>query len=219
MSDDITTEYPPSPPKAQLHRKPADILSDVVLWRRKQLNVIILLTATASWIVMEVYQYNFITVLSWVAMAIVACLFFWGSIHRLLKKEAPDLSEMEISEETAKEHADSFRQWAEEGVRLMLHVSTEREWFVFAGVVGFLYLLSVVASHFHLLTLTYIGVVLGMTIPAIYVKNEQKIADFRETQRTRARRLYSVMNGKYQEIRNKIGGQRSKEIIKEKKQE
>ncbi|KAL6526187.1 hypothetical protein OROMI_029827 [Orobanche minor] len=215
----ITTEFPPSSPKAQLHRKPADLLSDVVLWKRKQLNVIILLTATASWIVMEVYQYNFITVLSWVAMAIVACLFFWGSIHRLLKKEAPDLSEIEISEETAKEHADSFRQWAEEGVRLMLHVSTEREWFVFAGVVGFLYLLSVVASHFHLLTLTYIGVVLGMTMPAIYVKNEQKIVDFRETQRMRARRLYLVMNGKYQEIRNKIGGKRSKEIIKEKKRE
>ncbi|KAL6553132.1 hypothetical protein OROGR_006974 [Orobanche gracilis] len=219
MSDDITTESPPSPPKSQLHRKPADLLSDVVLWRRKQLNVVILLTATASWIVMEVYQYNFVTVLSWVAMAIVVCLFFWGSIHRLLKKEAPDLSEIEISEETAMEHADSFRQWAEEGVRLMLHVSTEREWFVFAGVVGFLYIISVVANHFHLLTLTYIGVVLGMTVPSIYVKNEPKIVEFTETQRMRARRLYSVMKDKYQEMRNKIGGQRRKEIEKEKKQE
>lgn len=63
-----------------------DVVSDVILWRRKQLNVIILAAATAAWTAMEVYQFNFITLLSWLAMALLLCLFFWGTIHRLLKK-------------------------------------------------------------------------------------------------------------------------------------
>ncbi|KAK6128939.1 hypothetical protein DH2020_037313 [Rehmannia glutinosa] len=180
-----------------------NLVSDVVLWRRKPLNFIIVLAATATWIVMEVYQYNFITLLCWVAMTIVACLFFWGNIHRLLKKEAPDLSELEVSEETTMEHANRFRQWAEEGIRLVFHVSAEREWFVFAGVVTLLFLISEAARHIHFLTLCYIvsdpGIYdwgkfgeyygfmkqicradewWGMTIPVIYVKNEQKMTEF-----------------------------------------
>ena len=103
-----TSEYPTSPPPSiQLHSnsgtpvsiayklrhrgfnkvlKTTDILSEIVLWRRKQLNVGILVAATATWIVMDVYHYSFITLLSWVAIALLSCLFFWGSIHRFLKK-------------------------------------------------------------------------------------------------------------------------------------
>ncbi|KAL3613705.1 hypothetical protein CASFOL_041779 [Castilleja foliolosa] len=216
MSESDGSESPPSSPKPELHSNP-DIMSDVVLWRRKQLNVIILLAATAAWVVMELYHYSFITVSSWLAMAVVACLFFWGTIHRLLKREAPDLSELEISEETAREHANWFRRWTQEGVRLVFHVSAEREWFVFAGVVTFLYLMSVVASHVHFLTLLYIGVVGVMTIPAIYIKNENKFAEFGEKVRMRSQRLYSITKQKFQEMKNKFG--RPHKEIKEKKME
>ncbi|PIN01813.1 Reticulon [Handroanthus impetiginosus] len=167
----------------------ADIVRELVLWRRKQLNVVILLAATAAWIAMEVYQYNFVTLLSWVAMAFVACFFFWGNIHRLLKKEAPDLSELEISEGTAMGTANLLRQRVEEGIRLMFHVSAEREWLVFAGVVACLYLISVAARYLDFLTLSYIGLVGGLTIPVIYVKYEYKIREFGEKLRTKSQRF------------------------------
>ncbi|KAI3452063.1 hypothetical protein Pfo_008728 [Paulownia fortunei] len=214
MSD--TSESPPSPPKVQPHNKP-DLLRDLVLWRRKQLNVLILLGATATWIVMEIYQYNFVTILSWVAMALVLLLFFWGNIHRLLKKEAPDLSELEIREETAMEHANLFRQRAEEGILLMFHVSAEKEWFVFAGVVACLYIISVVARRFDFLTLCYIGVVGGMTMPVIYIKNEHKIRGFGEKLRMKSQKLYAMIEEKLQKMKNKIAGQQRE--IKEKKKE
>ncbi|KAK6116287.1 hypothetical protein DH2020_049963 [Rehmannia glutinosa] len=150
-------------------------------------------------------------------MAIVACLFFWGSIHRLLKKEAPDLSELEVSEETTMEHANMFRQWAEEGIRLVFHVSAEREWFVFAGVVALLFLISEAARHIHFLTLCYIGVVGGMSIPVIYVKNEQKMTEFGEKLRFKSQRFCSIIKERFQKMKNKIAGQ--KKEIKEKKQE
>lgn len=75
----------------------------------------------------------------------------------LIYREAPDLSELEIKEETAIEHAKLIKEKAEELIRLMFHVSGEREWFVFAGVVTSLYLLSLVAAHLDFLTISYIG--------------------------------------------------------------
>lgn len=39
----------------------------------------------------------------------------------------------------------------------MFHVSAEREWFVFAGVVACLYAVAELARRFDFLTLCYIG--------------------------------------------------------------
>lgn len=73
-------------------------------------------------------------------------------------RETPDLSELEISEEGAREQAQMLRRAAEEGIRLMFHVSCEREWFVFAGVVASLYLISLAPKYFDFVTLCYIGI-------------------------------------------------------------
>ncbi|XP_047962922.1 reticulon-like protein B13 [Salvia hispanica] len=210
-----TSEYPTSPPPSiQLHSN-SDILSEIVLWRRKQLNVGILVAATATWIVMDVYHYSFITLLSWVAIALLSCLFFWGSIHRFLKKEAPDLSELEISEETAKAHAGLLRRRAEDGIRLMFHIGSEREWFVFVGAVVSLYLLSLAAKHLDFVTLCFIGIWGAMTVPVVYVKNEQKIREFEGSAMMTWQRMNVMFEEKFHIVKTKIAGKQKE--VKEKK--
>ncbi|KAG6398498.1 hypothetical protein SASPL_139960 [Salvia splendens] len=214
-SDQETSETPTlPPPKVQLHSN-SDILREIVLWRRKQLNVGILAAATATWIVMDVYHYSFITLLSWVAIALLSCLFFWGTIHRFLKKEAPDLSELEISEETAKAQAGLLRRRVEDGIRLMFHVGSEREWFVFVGAVAALYILSLAAKHLNFVTLCFIGIWGAMTVPVIYVKNEQKIREFEGSAMMRWQRLNVMFEEKFQIVKSKIGGKQKE--VKEKK--
>ncbi|KAG8384448.1 hypothetical protein BUALT_Bualt04G0118900 [Buddleja alternifolia] len=213
-------ESPPSPvtsPKAQLQAE-SDLLKDLMLWRRKQLNVLLLVGATASFIVMQIYQYNFITLFSWLAMALVVCFFFWGNIHRLLKKESPDLSELEIREETAMNTATLSRQRVEDAIRMMFHVSAESEWFVFAGVVTFLYLLSMVATYLDLLTLCYIGVMGGMTMPVTYIKNEDKLRELGRKLRMKSQSMYSMIEERLLKIKNKVVAGKHEEI-KEKKRE
>ncbi|XP_057771217.1 reticulon-like protein B13 [Salvia miltiorrhiza] len=208
------TSTPPPPEVAQLHSN-TDLLSDVLLWRRKQLNVGILAAAAATWIVIDVYQYTFITVLSWLAMALLTCFFFWGNMHRFLNKEAPDLSELEISEETATAQARLLRQRAEDGIRLMFHVGGEREWFVFLGAVASLYLVALAAQHLDFVTLCFIGILGAMTVPAIYVKNEQKIVEFAKNVRVRWQRLNVMIEEKLQKVKNKFAGKQKE--VKEKK--
>lgn len=64
---------------------------------------------------------------------------------------------MEINERSAIEMSNGIREWIEEGIRWMFWVGAETEWFVFAGTVAALGLLSWIATHFDLLTLLYIG--------------------------------------------------------------
>ncbi|KAL7101290.1 hypothetical protein ACP275_08G045900 [Erythranthe tilingii] len=234
MSDNWELSPPPSPPKVLVdlpqnessppqvvhpQNESVDLMKDMVTWRRKQLNVFTLLAATSAWTAIEIYQYNFITITSYIAIAAAVCLFFWGNIHRLLKKEAPDLSELEISEEAAIGCANSVRRKCEEGVRLMFRVSVESEWFVFAGAVVSLYLLSLLAGQFDLLTLFFMGVVGGLTLPVIYAKNEGRIRGFGEVVRIKSRRFYSMAEDKFQMMKNKITAAGRGKEIKEKKME
>ena len=63
-----------------------DIVKDVVLWRRKKLNATILLAATAIWVLMGVYEFNFLTVISWLVIFVVASIFLYANMIRLVGK-------------------------------------------------------------------------------------------------------------------------------------
>ncbi|GLU13610.1 hypothetical protein SLE2022_302370 [Rubroshorea leprosula] len=153
----------------------ADSVKDIFLWRRKKATATTLLASTAIWVLLDKYQFKFITVASWVAMSVAALSFLWGNLLRLVGREPPNLSRLEISEEYTVEIANSFRTLVEAAVRWMFDVSVERDLFTFAGVLAEIFLLSYVGSSCDLLTLLYAGTLMGMTVPVTYVKYEDKL--------------------------------------------
>ncbi|XP_059293776.1 reticulon-like protein B13 [Lycium ferocissimum] len=169
------------------------IVRDVILWKRKSYSVGALLAATVIWLALEVYGLTFVTLGSWIAMFAIAFIFFWGNIHMLLGKEPLDMSRMYISDESALEAGTKLREWVEKSARLLFSVSAEREWFVFAGTVASLGLLSVLASHFDLLTLLYIGVLVELTLPVAYVRYEDRIKELGQRLRGRSHTYYSAV--------------------------
>ncbi|XP_009366426.2 reticulon-like protein B13 [Pyrus x bretschneideri] len=182
-----------------------DTVRDILLWRKKKQSFLVLFTATATWILLDVYQFNFLTVISYVAMFIVTSLFLSGNLLRLLGKEPPDLSRVGITEKSALEMGNTVRAWVEEGIRWMFQVAAEREWFVFVGTVSGLWLLSGVARCVDLLTLLYIGTVMGMTAPAMYVKYEDKIERSEEKLKAQLKRYYDTLDEKVvKKIQNKV---------------
>ncbi|KAK4367710.1 hypothetical protein RND71_011502 [Anisodus tanguticus] len=189
-----STDSPtPTPTPTRDVGNTTDIIRDVILWKRKSFSGATLLAATSIWLALEVYGWTFITLFSWIAMFMVAIIFLWGNIHMLLGKEPLDMSRLYISDESVVEVATNFRDWVEKSVRLLFIVSAKREWFVFAMTVASLGLLSVLASYFDLLTLLYIEVVVGLTVPVVYVKYEDRIKEWRQRVRVRSRSYYSAM--------------------------
>ncbi|KAL7224055.1 hypothetical protein ACSBR1_025498 [Camellia fascicularis] len=193
---------------------PADMMRDVVLWSRKKLSVLVLLVATAIWVVMEVYEFNFITIASWVGMFLVTSIFLWGNLLRLFNKEPPNLSGLEIREEAAVEMAHLVRSWIEEGIRWMFRVGAEGDLFTFGGTLAALWVASKVGCFFDLLTLLYIGIMMGMTLPAIYVKYEDKVKGCGERLRMQCNKFYGMIDDKViSKIKNNVVVEKKEEKI------
>ncbi|KAL6273790.1 hypothetical protein ACE6H2_024482 [Prunus campanulata] len=183
----------------------SDTLRDIILWRKKRQCLLTLLTATATWVLLQVYQFNFPTLISYLIIFIVASLFLTGNLLRLFGKEPPDLSRVGISEKSALEMGNNIRAWVEEGIRWMFWVAAEREWFVFVGTVSGLWLVSRVARSVDLLTLLYIGIVTGMTVPAMYVKYQDKIERGEEKLKAQLKRYYNTVDEKVvKKLQNKV---------------
>ncbi|KAM5576385.1 reticulon-like protein B13 [Rosa sericea] len=197
----------------------SDTVRDIFLWKKKKQCVLVLLIATAIWVLLKVYRFNFLTVISWAAMFIVTSLFLWGNMLRFFNKEPPNLYGMlEVTEETALETANTIRAWIEEGIRWMFRVAAERERFVFAGTATGLWLLSRVGRYFDLLSLLYTGVVMGMTIPVIYARYKENLKRSEEWVKAQARRYYDMVDEKVvKNIKNKVTV--TKENYKDKKVE
>ncbi|KAL6222529.1 hypothetical protein ACLB2K_005921 [Fragaria x ananassa] len=76
----------------------SDSVRDIFLWKKKKQSVLLLSIATATWVLLKVYLFNFLTVISWAAMFVVTSLFLWANMLR----EPPNLYEMlGVTEETA----------------------------------------------------------------------------------------------------------------------
>ncbi|KAL5984882.1 hypothetical protein ACLOJK_038718 [Asimina triloba] len=205
MSEEHTPD-PPAPPKAKA------TLRDIILWSRKKLSFSILLVSTATWVLFEVYQFNFFTAVSWVAIAIVACLFMWTNLVTLAGKDPPSLSNLEISEQSAVEAAETVRTWAQDGVRWLLAVAVRREWYVFCQVVAALLVLSFIGSRLDFLTVLYLAIVLGLTLPVTCIKYEDKLKAFAERVKMGGQRLRQTVD-------EKVARKLTKKVSKEKKNE
>ncbi|KAI8542221.1 hypothetical protein RHMOL_Rhmol08G0121300 [Rhododendron molle] len=211
----MSKESQSSPPEGVVVRDADDcnIVRDVVLWRRKKLSISVLLVATAIWVLLDVYEFNFLTLISWAGMVVATSAFLWGNILRLLNKEPLDLSRLEISEQRAVEMARKFKSGIEEGIRWMLRVAVEGDCFTFAGAIAALWVVSKLGSYFDLLTLLYTGIVLGMTVPPIHVKYEDKIKGLGERIRMQFKKYYDMVDEKaLSKIRNKVAGERKAEV-------
>ncbi|PNY15959.1 seed maturation protein [Trifolium pratense] len=189
-----------------------DIMKDIVLWKRKKLSTMIIVTATVTWVLMEVYQFNFLTLMSWLAIFVVASIFIYSNMLKLLGKEPQNLLRLELKEETAVRMAKTVRAWMEKSIKWFFIVSTKEDWPVFVGVMARLLTISYVGNCMDFLTFIYIGILAGMTLPLTYNKNEDKIKRFMDWLREKYKRFYEIIDEKaIKKIKNRILNENEKE--------
>ncbi|KAK9067101.1 hypothetical protein SSX86_014426 [Deinandra increscens subsp. villosa] len=196
-------------------------VKDVMMWRRKRVSVGVLSTMTVLWVVMEIYGYNFITVASWIAIFLFSSLFAWANIYRLIYKEEPSMSAIVgISESTTTNMANTIRKSSEDATRWVFKVGAQSEWYVFVAAVVGLWLFSIIGSSTDLLTLLFIGTVVGMSVPVIWLKYDYKIREHGRRLQMHSKRFYSMLDEKVlQKIKNKVKVNLPRKEEKEKKAE
>uniref|UniRef100_A0A7N1A9R4 Reticulon-like protein n=1 Tax=Kalanchoe fedtschenkoi TaxID=63787 RepID=A0A7N1A9R4_KALFE len=167
---------------------------DIFLWRRRSLSLLTLLLSTVAWVLLEAYEFNFVTVACWACMLAIVAVFLWDNLLRLLGKEPGKLASWEMTEESSEAVASSVRELIEEGIRWMFRVTVEKQWYVFAGTATLLFVISEVVSFFDLLSLLYAGTLIGMTVPVTYWKYEDKIKRYGEGLKVRWGRMCQVVD-------------------------
>ncbi|XP_041023571.1 reticulon-like protein B12 isoform X3 [Juglans microcarpa x Juglans regia] len=141
------------------------LAADVILWKRKDVTLSILLVTLAAWVVFEKSGYTLLSLVSSVFLLLIIILFLWAKAASILNRPAPPLPDLHLSEEMVNEVANFIR----------LHVNN---------------LLSVSQD-------IALGLVIILTIPALYEKFEDHIDKYGIVSCRKLQQLYVKLDQDY----------------------
>ncbi|MFQ6623508.1 hypothetical protein Gotur_004220 [Gossypium turneri] len=160
-----------------VNSQPAELVNDIALWKRKKISGSLFASSAATWLLQQVYEYNFLTIVSWVAIFAITALFIWRCVNRFLdREEATKLRLEKLREQVAMETANACWEVTDKVIRWVLYVTdVERNcWSVFPQTVAVLLLFSYAGTFFDLPTLCRV-VMMGTTFPMLVAKNWDRI--------------------------------------------
>ncbi|XP_038876010.1 reticulon-like protein B2 [Benincasa hispida] len=172
--------------------KPADIF----LWRDKKVSGGVLGGATVAWILFELLEYHFLTLICHILMAALAVVFLWSNASFFINKSLPHIPQVHIPEEPVKEIASALRVEINRAIAVLRDIASGRDLKSFLYAIAGLWVLSVVGSWFNFLTLLYIGVILLFTVPVFYEKYDDKVDTFAEKAMAEIKKQYVVFDAK-----------------------
>ncbi|CAA0811032.1 Reticulon-like protein B16 [Striga hermonthica] len=144
--------------------------ADVILLRRRRVSCGIIIVATVSWLLVERSGISFLSLSSDVLLVLVVLLFIAANYAVFRNKQPPTLPELVLSEEMVNNAAASLRVKVNYMLLMAHDITLGKDFRLFFKVVIALWLLSVVGSLISFFTLAYIGVIIFITIPALYDK-------------------------------------------------
>ncbi|KAL6581279.1 Reticulon-like protein B16 [Orobanche minor] len=142
--------------------------ADVLLWRRRRVSCGIIIVATFSWLMVERSGISFLSLCSDVLLILVVLLFLRANYAVSRNKQLQTLPELVLSEEMVNNAAASFRVKVNYMLLMAHDITLGKDFRLFFKVVIAFWLLSVVGSLISFFTLVYIGIIISITIPALY---------------------------------------------------
>ncbi|CAI8601099.1 unnamed protein product [Vicia faba] len=153
-------------------------VADLILWRRKNQTVMILLVTLAAFVVFERSGYTLLSLVSSVLLLLVVILFLWAKSAAILNRPAPPLPQLHLSDEMTNEIA-AFIQTRVNNLFSVSHdIALGKDSRLFLKVAAYLWLISVVGGFTDFLTLAYTSLFILLTLPALYERYEDYIDRF-----------------------------------------
>ncbi|GAY49847.1 hypothetical protein CUMW_122220 [Citrus unshiu] len=166
------------------------LAADVILWRRKNVTVGILLVTLAAWVVFERSGYTLLSLVSSVLLLLIAILFLWAKAAAILNRPAPPLPELHLSEEMVNEVAALIRTRVNDFLSVSQDMALGKNSRLFFRVALYLWLISFVGGLTDFLTLGYTSLVIVLTLPALYERYEDHIDKYAILGYRKLRQLY-----------------------------
>ncbi|MED6218920.1 Reticulon-like protein B1 [Stylosanthes scabra] len=172
--------------------KPADVL----LWRNKKISAGLVGGATAIWVLFELLEYHFLTLVCHISILLLAIMFLWSNVHTFIRKAPPRIPQVHLPEEPFLQVVSALRIEINRGFIILREIASGRDLKKFLIVIAGLWILSIVGSWANFVTLFYITFVLLHTVPVLYEKYEDKIDPFAEKATIEIKKQYAVFDAK-----------------------
>ncbi|KAG4205170.1 Reticulon-like protein B12 [Gossypium arboreum] len=173
------------------------LVADVMLWRRGNLTMGILLVTLAAWVVFEKSGYTLLSLVSNVLLLLIGILFLWAKSAAILNRPAPPLPELYLSEETVNEMGAFIRAQVNDILSASKDIALGKDARLFFKVAGYLLLISLVGGLTDFLTLGYTSLVVVLTVPALYERYEDYIDSYTILGYRKMQQLYVKFDSKF----------------------
>ncbi|XP_068669152.1 reticulon-like protein B12 [Aristolochia californica] len=177
-------------------------VADVILWRKSNVTVGILVATLAAWVVFEKSGYTLLSLVSNVLLLLFIILFLWAKAAATLGRPAPPLPYLQLSEDFVNEAAAFVRSRVNTLLAVSHDISLGKDPVLFVKVAAWLWLVSSVGDWADFLTLGYTSLVFILTVPALYEKYEDLIDKYAVMTLEKLRRLYARLDVFLSKIHN-----------------
>lgn len=169
-------------------------MADLMLWRRRNTSLSILVGAAVAWILFEKSGYTLLSLVANVLLLLVTILFVWATAAALISRPRPPLPELELSEDMVNDTAASIRSRINFLLTVAHDIALGKDSKLFLKVAVCLWLISTIGGWFDFLTLGYTSLVILLSIPALYEKYEDQVDRYADIAYNEFRKLYSQFN-------------------------
>lgn len=166
------------------------IFADVLLWRKSDLTIGILIVTLGVWLVFEKSGYTLVSLVSNVLLLLISIIFLWAKAAAILNRPPPPLPDLYFSEEIVNDVASFLRDNANTLLSRSKEIAMGKDTKMFLKVASYLLLISIIGGLTDFVTLGYIGLVVLLTIPAFYEKYEDHIDRYVLTAFKKLQELY-----------------------------
>ncbi|XP_047969480.1 reticulon-like protein B2 [Salvia hispanica] len=170
--------------------------ADVFLWRDKKVSAGVLGGATASYVLFDVLEYHFLTLLCHGLMLGLVGLFLWSSANTFIKKSAPHIPQVIIPAEPVMKCASALRIEINRGFAVLRDIASGKDLKKFLSVIAGLWVLSLVGDCCDFLTLLYTITVTAFSVPILYEKYEDKVDFYGEKALAELKKQYALFDAK-----------------------
>ncbi|WOL04719.1 reticulon-like protein B12 [Canna indica] len=178
----------------------ARLVADVILWRRKNVTIGILLGALVSWMVFQLAGYTLLSLVSNVLLLLISILFVWAKAAGVLNRPPPPILDMHLSEEVVHEASGLVYSHVNMILAAFNDIAQGKDSKLFYTIALCLLLISRVGRLTDIITFSYTSLVVILTVPALYEKYEngvERCVKLAHVEVQMYKRLYSELFSNY----------------------
>ncbi|KAF8100213.1 hypothetical protein N665_0229s0041 [Sinapis alba] len=149
--------------------------ADILLWREPKIAATLVIGVSLLWFLMEVVEYNFITLVCHASMTSMLLFFIWSTASDFLNWERPIIPEVVLDESSFKELATRFHDRFNQFLSKLHDLACGRDPPLFFLTTISLYILSIIGTCVNFMNLLFIGFVSMQTLPVMYVIYEDDV--------------------------------------------